>query len=33
MKTTFNSHASKTHSHNKGFALSLGLIMRGFETC
>ena len=33
MKTTFNSHANKTHFHKKGFALSLVLIMRVFETC
>ena len=33
MKTTFNSHVNKTHFHNKGFALSLVLIMRVFETC
>ena len=33
MKTTFNSHVNKTHFHNKGFALSLVLIMRVFGTC
>ena len=30
VKTTFYSHANKTHFHKKGFALSLILIMRVF---
>ena len=33
MKITSYSHSNKTHFRRKGFALSLVLIMRVFETC
>ena len=32
MKTIFNSYANKSHFHKKGFALSLVLKVRAFET-
>ena len=32
MKMIFNYYANKTHFHNKGFALSLGLKVRFFGT-